>query len=156
MFKKRMLYLIILVLFAISMPSCTVLNNAKPNKFYYTNLLAKDLANEKALRINIMDTNYYKQLSFSTEDNLTLFDFIKSLKPNNFVTKPPSLPVKSIYKIFIIIGKNEYIINVYNEKYLAIFPWDGDYEMDYIDMTGMYENYNIYNLCKFIYTPKEK
>ena len=156
MFKKRILYLLILILFVIPLSSCSVLNNAKPNKFYYTNLLAKDLTNEKALKINIMDTNYYKQLSLSTKDNLALYDFLKSLKPNNFVTKPSALPAKAIYKIFIIIGKNEYIINVYTEKYLTIFPWDGDYEMDYIDMTGIYENYNIYNLCKFIYTPKEK
>ena len=79
MFKKRIFNLLILVLFVISIPSCSVINNAKPNKFYYTNLLAKDLANEKNLKVNIMDTNYYKQLAFSTEDNLTLSNFLKSI-----------------------------------------------------------------------------
>lgn len=155
MLKKVLLFIIILLLI-IPLSSCSIFTNSKPNNFYYTNLLARDVSTEAKIVITIIDTNYYTQNTFSKDDRLTLTNFIKSLKPNNFISKPSSLPAKALYKIFITAGQSKYVINVFNEKYISIYPWDGEYDMDYIDMTGIYENYNIYNLCKFIYTLKNK
>ncbi|WP_045516751.1 DUF4883 family protein, partial [Clostridium sporogenes] len=45
----------------------------------------------------------------------------------------------------------KYIINVYNKQYISVYPFDGNFPMDYIDMNNIPEAYNLYNLCNFLF-----
>ncbi|HID0886129.1 TPA: DUF4883 family protein, partial [Clostridium botulinum] len=62
--------------------------------------------------------------------------------------KPESKP---LYKIFFTFEKDKYIINVYNKQYISVYPFDGNFSMDYIDMNNIPEAYNLYNLCNFLF-----
>ncbi len=141
-------FLLITVLFS----SCSnPINSKKSNKYYYTNLVAKHLVKDNKINGTVMDTNFYKEINLSSEDISTIKSFIKTLKGNNFINAPKDLPKKPEYKIYLNFQKAKYVINVYNEKYIAIYPWDGNFPMDYIDMTGVYLSNNLYGMCKNIF-----
>lgn len=127
----------------------------KPYNFYYTNLLAKNLTLETNYKINVIDTNFYKDIKFSSEDISTVKTFINALRKDNFLNeKPADLPEKPYYKIFLSFNKEKYVMNVYNEKYISIYPYDGSYPMDFLNIDGIYASCNIYSLCKYLIPKK--
>ena len=46
------------------------------------------------------------------------------------VIKPP-------YRLYFNFKNKSYVVEVYNEKYLSIYPWDGNYPRDYINMDSL-------------------
>lgn len=128
------------------------LNKKKPNNFYYTNLLAKNLTLCTNHKITILDTNFYKTKDLCKEDVKTLKNFLKELRKPNFVAKPISLNTKPKYKIFFSFkgdsNENKYVINIYDDKYISTYPWDGNWEMDYINTKTIPQRFNLYSLCK--------
>lgn len=151
--KQGLFQVIILILLPLLLLGCnTNLSGKKMSNFYYTNLLAKNLTLETAYKCSVIDTNFYKEKVLSKEDTDTIKKFMGALNKNSFVEKPVNLPQKPIYKLIIVFSKEKYVVNVYNEKVVSVFPWDGSFKMDYIDMSKLQVSYNLYGLCKYITT----
>jgi hypothetical protein len=159
--NKKLLYIIILLFVPVIFMGCTIkigsytVNNLtvtkkKSNNFYYTNNLAKHLTLDSSTKIKLLDTNFYKEKELSEEDIVIVKNFTKALKKPNFIEKPKELPERPAYKLFFTFSKEKYVVNVYDEKYISVYPWDGTYSMDYIDMEGIQPLYNIYGLCKYL------
>ena len=110
----------------------------------------KDMSLESPTELYALYMNFYKKKDFSKEDLTTTSQFFNSLTNASFIAKPANLPAKPLYKIFLTFSENKYVINIYDEKYISIYPWDGDFNMDYIDTSKMYKNYNLYGLCKYL------
>ncbi|MBI6873002.1 DUF4883 family protein [Clostridium aciditolerans] len=155
--KKILISLCTLFIISILLVGCNYnfsninFNKTKPNNFYYTNILAKNLTLESSVKCVILDTNFYKEKELSKENLDTVKSMLKALNKNNFVSKPRDIPEKPIYKMFFTFNKEKLVINVYSEKYLSVYPWDGNYSMDYIDMSSLPISLNLYNLCKFTF-----
>ncbi|MGH4121644.1 MAG: DUF4883 family protein [Clostridium sp.] len=156
LYIKKSILIIICVFFSLNLFGCNykfnknILLKSKPNNYYYTNLLMKDLSLEKPKELYALYMNFYKKKDFSVEDLYTFTEFFNSLNNNNFIEKPATLTNKPVYKIFLTFSKNKYIINVYSQDLISIYPWDGGYSMDYIDTNKMYKAYNLYGLCKYL------
>jgi hypothetical protein len=159
--NKKLSYIIILLFVPVIFMGCTIkigsytVNNLtvtkkKSNNFYYTNNLAKHLTLDSSTKIKLLDTNFYKEKELSEEDIVIVKNFTKALKKPNFIEKPKELPERPAYKLFFTFSKEKYVVNVYDEKYISVYPWDGTYSMDYIDMEGIQPLYNIYGLCKYL------
>ena len=149
--RKKIFLTIILILLPMLLLGCDInFNGRKANNFYYTNLLAKGLTLETSYKCSIVDTNFYKETVLSKDDAYTIKKFTKALNKNSFIERPKDLPQKPKYKIIIVFSKEKYVINVYNEKFVSVFPWDGSFPMDYIDMSKIQVSYNLYGLCKYI------
>ncbi|ERI90944.1 hypothetical protein HMPREF1982_03505 [Clostridiales bacterium oral taxon 876 str. F0540] len=159
--KKKSLYIISIFIIPIIFIGCTIklgsysINNftvtkKKPNNYYYTNLLIKNLVTESKVKGELLDTNFSKEADLSKEDIETIKKFSKSIKKANFIEKPKDLSEKPQYKLFLDFDKEKFVINIYNERYIAVYPWDGTYSMDYVDMEGIQPLYNLYGLCKFL------
>ena len=149
--KKGSLIILFLLLILSLLGSYTAyLNKKKPNNYYYTNLLAKNLTLNKNYEIKVLDNNFYKVEDISEENIKVLLSFINELKKQNFIAKPQTLTVKPKYKFFIKFLENndKFVVNVYDTKYVSIHPWDGDYLMDYITMENIPIRYNLYSLGK--------
>jgi hypothetical protein len=158
--KKKFILLCTLIIISILLIGCNynindlsniIFNPNKPNNFYYTNILAKNLALETSCKVTILDTNFYKEKELN-KDNINIIRYLlKNLNKNNFISKPKALTSKPIYKIYLTFSKDKFVINVYSDKYIAIYPWDGNYPMDYIDMKGIPASLNLYSLCKYLF-----
>lgn len=152
---KKLLYLIIFAfLSSFFFLGCSLkefnLPSNKPNNFYYTNKLAKSFAVDKIKNCTVLDTNFYKEKKIAESDIQIINSFLKSLNKDNFLNENKDLNTKPKYKIFLTFEKEKFVINVYDEKYITIQPWDGDYSLDYIQTTGIPLSYSLYNLCSYI------
>ena len=140
--------LIPVIILAFLISSCSIpVSREKSSNYYYTNQVSKHLTLDKNISVYIIDTNFYKEIKLSEDSVTTIKDFIHNLKNENFISLPKNLPNKPKYKFYLNFDKEKYVINIYTDKYISIYPWDGDFSMDYIDMTGVYLNYNLYGLC---------
>ncbi len=126
-------------------------NKNKPNNFYYTNLLAKNLKLQVSYKCVVLDTNLCKEKNLENDNKLIIKNMIKALSKKNFIEKPKDLPDKPAYKMFFTFNKDKIVVNIYNEKFISIYPWDGEYAMDYLDMSGIPISLNLYDLCKFMF-----
>lgn len=126
------------------------LSKDKPFNYYYTKELSNNIALEPKYKCTIIETNFYSEKSLSLKDNETIHNFISELKKSNFINKPSDLPSKPAYRMYFTFSKVKYVIDVYNENYISVFPWDGCYSADYIDMNGVHTSNNLYNFSKYL------
>ena len=148
MINVKKIKLLIFLCFCILLTACSLnLNNEKNVNNFYTKQLEKTLASNDPVAFSVTDTNFYKEITLSQEDVTTIKSFISNLKSENFIDKPKDIPEKPKYKLYLKFKNEKFVINVYTEKYITLYPWDGFYKMDYIDMTGVFLNYNLYGLC---------
>jgi hypothetical protein len=81
-------------------------------------------------------------------DIATMF---KSLNGKNFISRPNKLPAKPAYKILLIFKQQKLLVNVYNQQYISVYPWDGEYPMDYIITSKIPISLNLYNLGNYMF-----
>lgn len=146
--KGSFIFLALILIGSIFFSANLYLNRKKPNNYYYTNLLAKNLTLNKNYEVRVLDTNFYKTEHLAKEDIDLIEKFLKELRKPNFISKPVSLDEKPKYKIFFNFPENKekFVINIYDSEYISIQPWDGEFMMDYISMKNIPLRYNLYSL----------
>lgn len=148
---NKLIYLTALFLLCITFTGCTsILEAKKPAMYYYTNLFSKCILEENTYLGTVLDTNLYKEKTLSNDNKSEIKNFIKNLHKENFINKPKDLPTKPLYKMYFTFKSGKYVMNVYNEKYVSVYPWDGNYPEDYIDMSSLPAAYNIHSFCKYL------
>lgn len=123
----------------------------KPNNYYYTSLLATSMITDNNIKGSVFELNLHKEKELTQEGYENIIVFFKTLRSKNFVNKPVDLPAKPQYKLFITSKNDKYVINIYNDKFVTIHPWDGIYIVDYIDISDINTRYNPYELCKYLF-----
>ncbi|MFL0252341.1 DUF4883 family protein [Clostridium neuense] len=124
-------------------------NQKKPYIFYYTNELSKNFHTEKQIKASLIDTSYYKNHNLSSDEINDFYNFLSALRKHNYIKRPKDLPNKPLYRLFFTFSKNKYVLDVYNEKYASIYPWDGSYEKDFLNISDIPASINPYSLCKY-------
>lgn len=149
--KKGSLILLILVLISsIILTFRMHLTKEKPSNYFYTNSLAKNLTLCDNLEVTVLDTNFYKTEPLPKEDVELVKMFLKELRKPNFIQQSSIQTQKPEYKIFFTFKdtNEKYIINVYTNELVTIYPWDGDFTMDCVNMKNVHIRYNLYAICK--------
>lgn len=123
----------------------------KPSLNFYTNEINNKILKGKNYSIEIFDTNISKTTKIDDSEKVIIEDLINSLN-NDSYKKVKKIKELEPYQIKVKFNdKNDkYVINVYNNEYITISPWDGIFEMDYISMENVPERYNLYNFCEYI------
>lgn len=152
--KMKKIISLSIIMFLLFLTGCSkidlpIMNKKKPYNFYYTNELAKNIHDEPIYSCTILDTNLYKEKALSQKELPVLSSFFKELKKSSFMNSKPAVQAKPEYRMFITFKNAKFVVNVYNSRYISIFPWDGDYKEDYIDMNNISAAFNLYNLCRF-------
>lgn len=148
--KGSLIFLILVLILGIFAGGNLYLNKKKPSNYFYTNSIAKNLTLSTNYKVQILDTNYYKTEDLSVENIDILKSFLGELRKPNFIAKPVTNLNKPQYKIFFTFYDTgeKYVINVYDEEFISIYPWDGNFPMDYISMKEIPLRYNLFNLGK--------
>ncbi|WP_446899382.1 DUF4883 family protein [Clostridium sp. LBM24168] len=154
--KNLLYYFLMIFLIVILFTGCNNLDmlnfrSKKPNNFYYTNMLLKNLSQEKNPKCIMIETNFHKEKQLDTNDIKDITEMFTSLDEKNFITVPKNLPGKPAYKIIISFKNEKLLINIYNEKYISVYPWDGIYSEDYISTSKIPISLNLYNLGNYIF-----
>lgn len=159
--NKKILMLLIIILIPLNLTGCTfkvgnyTINNfqvtkKKPASSYYTEELTKKLKASAEFKAVMLDMNLYKEIILKNDDLDTVKSFFNSIKKSNFKEASKDIPNKPVYKLFLTISDEKYVINIYSQKYISLHPWDGDFSMDYIDTENIQPLYNLFGLCKYL------
>lgn len=128
-------------------PLVSFVQGKKSSSNYYTQSMVNDIKKYNIKNITVLETNLQKEKKLDKDDTVLFCNFLTSLNAKNF--KGSSQNKKPAYKFFVDTNKNKYVINIYDEKNISLFPWDGIYEMDNIDMSDIKKLYNLYDLCHY-------
>lgn len=146
---------IIAILLVISLQGCVFDNprylnlNSKPNDYYYSSLIYKNLKKGESFTLKVFDTNFYKYYTVDEEDKDILLNFFESLNNNNYLSELET-PDKSKYELCIEFSNEKYIINIYDNSSITIYPWDGNFVEDKITMDGVSPYNNLYLFCSYV------
>lgn len=143
-----------LIIFTVLFLGCNTINISpynKPSLNYYTYKLSELISND-SFEIHILDRNIYKNISVNTEDISTLNDLLKNLKDDNYISeKPTDLPSKPLYTLFITTKKGKMLLDVYGDDLIAIYPWDGKYEKDYLSLKEIPNAFKMEQFCQYVF-----
>ncbi len=153
---KKASYKLTLIISIIFLTGCMagfpILSEKKPNNYYYTNLLVKDIKLNSAVSCKVVEMNYYRELAVTGENYKKVCSSFDKLSGSSFIQAPKDLPSRPKFKLIFSCSKDKYIVNVYSSRYVSVSPWDGPYEMDYIDISTLPASVNLYELCNFLYS----
>ncbi|SHJ69511.1 DOmain of unknown function [Hathewaya proteolytica DSM 3090] len=151
--KKFLIALIMLCfIFTCGCEKAILLNSKKekPSPKYYSEKLINSFSSGSC-KVRILSTDFYRSVAIDEVYYLTIRKFFKYVPKENFGVKPDFSKISPKYKMFIDFNDNQrYVINIYNESLITVFPWDGIYDVDCISMQNTYTSYNLFYLCDYI------
>ena len=121
----------------------------KPCLDYYSNEIYNKLLNNEDYSLEIFDTNVYKTFSLDDNEKVIIKDFLSSLS-NDSYQKYTDITKLEPYEIKITFHDSKYIIKIFDNETISIFPWDGVYEEDIVNMSSVPQRYNLYEYCEYI------
>lgn len=134
-------------------PLVSFFQGKKKSENYYTQSMINDIKKYDIKGITVLETNLQKEKKLDKDDIALFCNFLSSLKAANF--KGSFQDKKPPYKFFVETNNSKYVINIYDEKNICLFPWDGIYDTDKIDMTDVKKLYNLYDLCTYWFSKNQ-
>lgn len=126
---------------------------SKPSPHFYTDNLIRTLKNYENITISIFYPKTGKNKTIPKDYMEQFYSFIDSIKEDYFIDKTISnLNLDSPeYRLTVYVNKKSaFIINLINNKYITIHPWDGTYPPDIIDISSLHTRNNIFNITEFL------
>ena len=115
---------------------------------YYSNEMYNEILEGEKYTIEVFYTDVSKTIQIDETESKVIENFMGSLKESNY-KKYKQIDEAEAYQIRIKFENGaKYIIKIYDEKRASVFPWDGIFNEDIIDMEGIPLRYNLYDFCK--------
>ena len=103
------------------------------------------------LRIKVV---IYSEVIVDNEDVRIIDDLLKSLKDSNFINEE-ALPNKPLYKIFIDLNSEKYVIDIYGDDLITLYPWDSDVRKDYLSLKDIPNSFKLEPFCQYVFNKKQ-
>lgn len=152
---KKLISFIFILIIPLSLMSCNI-NRAqyskqknKPNPDYYTNEIYERIMNNEEYKLKVFDMDFYVSYEVNEKEHSILPEFFDSLESRNFEGEIENNSSPK-YKLIIEFSNFKYIINIYDEEIVSIYPWDGIYKEDILTMENVPDYYNLYKFCEYI------
>lgn len=150
--KFNLIFITLLLLFTLN--GCITENpkyinfSAKPNNHYYTDQLKNKILTDENFTLYVFDTNLYKEIEASKEENPIINNFISCLVSDNYFNE--QISTKESFRIKIVFNDDKYLIKVFNNSIASISPWDGNYKEDIVSVKELPLRYNLLDFCNHI------
>ena len=152
---KKFLFFEVSTLLSLMLCSCTIQDpkyislSKKPNNHYYTSEIKKKLLENDPFTLYVFDTNLYKEIKVSSDEDDIIENFIGSLTETNYLDN--YIVEKEPFRIKIVFDDtSKYLIKVFSSSNISISPWDGTFEEDSISMENVPLGYNLFEFCSHI------
>jgi hypothetical protein len=142
------------LLLLFSLTSCSIENpkyinfSTKPNNHYYTDQLENKILMDDNFTLYVFDTNLYKEIEVSKDENLIIKNFLSSVISENYTDN--EINSKEIYRVKVVFSDDKYLIKVFDNSTISISPWDGNYKEDIILIKDFPLRYNLLDFCNHI------
>jgi hypothetical protein len=142
------------LLLLFSLTSCSIENpkyinfSTKPNNHYYTDQLENKILMDDNFTLYVFDTNLYKEIEVSKDENLIIKNFLSSVVSENYTDN--EINSKEIYRIKVVFSDDKYLIKVFDNSTISISPWDGNYKEDVVLIKDLPLRYNLLDFCNHV------
>lgn len=123
-------------------------NITKPNDSYYTENI-KTLKNDEIKQIKLIENKFYKEVILDKNSSKLIIDMINALDKSNS-TQALDDNIECLFKLHIENNSNKYVVDVYGNDIISIYPWDGIYEKDFLDISELPLSLKAESICNFI------
>ena len=150
--KIKIIFIIVILLFTLN--GCSFQNpkyinlSSKPSNHYYTDELENKILNNETFTLYVFDTNLYKEIEVSSEENTIIENFISALVDDNYSDDP--IDINESFRLKIVFNDDKYLIKIFNDSIVSISPWDGNYKEDVISIKDLPLRYNLFDFCNHI------
>jgi len=150
--KIKFIFIIVILLFTLN--GCSFQNpkyinlSSKPSNHYYTDELENKILNNETFTLYVFDTNLYKEIEVSSEENTIIENFISALVDDNYSDDP--IDINESFRLKIVFNDDKYLIKIFNDSIVSISPWDGNYKEDVISIKDLPLRYNLFDFCNHI------
>ena len=154
LYLKKFKFIFIIVLLLLTLNGCSFQNpkyinlSSKPSNHYYTDELENKILNNETFTLYVFDTNLYKDIEVSSEDNTIIENFISALIDDNYSDDP--IDINESFRLKIVFNDDKYLIKIFNDSIVTISPWDGNYKEDVISIKDLPLRYNLFDFCNHI------
>ena len=153
-YLKRLNFIFIILILLFTLNGCSFQNpkyinlSSKPSNHYYTDELKNKILNNETFTLYVFDTNLYKEIEVSSEDNTIIENFISALIDDNYSDNP--IDINESFRLKIVFNDDKYLIKIFNDSIVSISPWDGNYKEDVISIKDLPLRYNLFDFCNHI------
>ena len=105
---------------------------------------------ENTLSIKILETKFNAQRTIKNDDLNILKSMLKGIDDSTRISDPNIL-TQSLFKIYINDDKKKYVIDLYGDDILSIYPWDGTTEKEFISAKKLPNSLNPESICNYIF-----
>ncbi|OOM82161.1 hypothetical protein CLPUN_04630 [Clostridium puniceum] len=150
--KFNLIFITLLLLFSLS--GCITENpqyinfSTKPNNHYYTDQLKNKILGDENFTLYVFDTNLYKEIEVSKNENPIIKNFISSLISDSYSDE--QINKKESFRIKVVFNDDKYLIKIFDNSIASISPWDGNYKEDIISVKELPLRYNLLDFCNHI------
>lgn len=149
---KKVLIIIGSLIMCLGLISCNkniLFEKEKTSLNYHTEKLKEDLAKSNP-KIRILDMNSYSETIIKEEDVRIIKDLTENLKDENFL-KEEEIPKKPLYKFFIDVNSNRYVIDTYGDDFITLYPWDSTISKDFITLKDVPNAFKLEAFCQYAF-----
>lgn len=153
-YLKKFNLIFITLLLLLTLNGCITENpkyinfSQKPNNHYYTDQLENKILTDDNFTLYVFDTNLYKDIEVSKDENPIIQNFISSLVSENYLEE--QVDNKEVYRLKIVFNDDKYLIKIFDNSIVSISPWDGNYKEDFVLIKELPLRYNLLDFCNHI------
>ncbi|WP_297520437.1 DUF4883 family protein [uncultured Clostridium sp.] len=148
--KKFILFSILSI--SLNFISCSTIeyssNKNKPSESHYSESL-KELITTDITEIKLIENKFYKEVILDKNSTKLISDMVNELDLKS-ITLPLSSDIECLFKLHIKNNTQKYVIDVYGNDIISIYPWDGVYEKDFLDISSLPLSLKAESICNFI------
>ena len=148
----KKLFVFIFIFITTLLVSCSNIeysrNVTKPVENYYTKSI-KSLKSEEIKEIKLIENKFYKEVILDKTSSNLILEMINSLDESKTVEALNDY-IECLFKLHIESNSNKYVIDVYGNDIISIYPWDGIYEKDFLDISSLPLSLKAESICNFL------
>ena len=148
--KKFILFSILFI--SLNFISCSTIeyssSKKKPSEAHYSENL-KELVTANISEVKLIENKFYKEVILDKNSTKLISDMINELDLKA-IALPLSSDIECLFKLHIQNNTQKYVIDVYGNDIISIYPWDGVYEKDFLDISSLPLSLKAESICNFI------
>lgn len=158
-FLKKLCSLLMLFLI-VNLTSCTLNQpmyihfEQKKMPNYYLAEIALNISKKIPFTVNVYDCNVCNSIKLDDNESNIIPNFIKSLSTDSYLEESAFTDTVQFKLIITFSNSQTFLINIYNESIATVYPYDGIFPPDIVDMNTVAPRYNLLDFCSFIVDKK--
>ena len=125
-------------------------NIISTNSIAKENIYSFSTLDSNTLNIKLLETKFNAKKTIKG-GNLDIFNNMLEAIDKSERISNPNIITESLFKIYISDSKEKYVLDLYGDDILAIYPWDGSTQKEFVSVKKLPNSLNPESICNYIF-----